>query len=208
MALTTILAGSPLSAAEPDAAALVSALARPAPARTPYTEVRFASMLDRPLILHGELEYLGPGKLGKRVDTPYQEATTIDGSDVAIKRGSGDVRHYSLNQAPEMEGFLRGFSALLGGDAKTLAADFELKTGGDAKAVWTLNLIPRDARLRRRIMAIDVYGSGTTPRCFATSEADGDTNILLVDDLASAKLPTRFAPTIVINLCRSEKSAQ
>ena len=65
---------------------LVAALSATAPARTPYSEVRFASMLDRPLILHGELEYLGPGKLGKRVDTPYQEARR---STTAMWRSTG-----------------------------------------------------------------------------------------------------------------------
>jgi len=40
----------------PGAAALIARLARPAPAVTAYTEVRFVGMLKQPLVLHGELQ--------------------------------------------------------------------------------------------------------------------------------------------------------
>ena len=47
------------------------------PARTAFSEVRFSSLLERPLILHGELEYAGPGKLARTVKSPYDERMTI-----------------------------------------------------------------------------------------------------------------------------------
>src|SRR5690606_24982084 len=101
------------AAAEVDAGALVAGLERSLPARTPYTEVRFAAVFDRPLVVRGELEYLGPGKLGKSVETPYRETTTIDGGQVSVQRGERPPRVISLGQIPELEGFMRGFSALL-----------------------------------------------------------------------------------------------
>jgi hypothetical protein len=181
--------------------ALVAALKRAVPARTAYTEVRFSGMLDRPLILHGELEYLGPGKLGKRVDTPYKEQTTIADSSASVQRGDRAPRAFSLAQAPELEGFLRGFSALLGGDAATLQRDFELTASG-SQAHWQLQLKPRDPRLVRRITAIEVDGAQDAPRCFRTHEADGDLGVLLVDALADAKLTTRPSPAQIDALCR------
>ena len=63
-----LLAASPSpSRAAPDAHALVAGLKRDAPATTKFAEVRFSGLLDRPLILRGELEYDGPGKLARRV---------------------------------------------------------------------------------------------------------------------------------------------
>lgn len=171
------------------------------PARTAYTEVRFSGMLDRPLILHGELEYLGPGKLGKRVDTPYKEQTTIADGSANVQRGDRAPRTFSLAQAPELEGFLRGFSALLGGDAQALQRDFELTASGNP-AHWQLQLKPRDERLVRRISAIEVDGANDVPRCFRTHEADGDLDVLLVDALADAKLTTRPSPAQIDALCR------
>ncbi len=188
-----------------DATALVTRLKRAVPARTAYTEVRFSGLLDRPLILRGELEYLGPGQLGKRVDTPYREQTTVANGEASVRRGDRAPRTFSLNQAPELEGFLRGFAALLGGDAATLAGDFELVVRGDT-ANWQLTLKPRDSRLARRISAIEVDGAGNTPRCFQTREADGDVSMLLVDTLATIALPTRPAQTQIDALCRGIKA--
>ena len=185
----------------PDAKALVASLARVAPARTAYTEVRFSSLLERPLILRGELEYLGPGKLGKRVDTPYREQTRIADGEAIVQRGERAPRTFSLGQAPELEGFLRGFAALLGGDADALARDFDLSSSITANG-WQLRLKPRDSRLARRILAIEVDGAGNAPRCFLTRDADGDVSVLLVDALAGVKLPARPSQAQIDALCR------
>lgn len=189
------------STASPDAHALVAGLRREAPARTPFSEVRFSGLLDRPLILHGELEYDGPGKLARRVDTPYKEDMTIEDGEASVQRGDRPVRKFPLSQAPELEGFLRGFAALLGGDADGLTRDFELAATGSAKT-WRLKLTPRDDRLAKRITAIEVDGTDKSARCFHTIETDGDVNVLLVESLAGTKLPTRPTPPMIDALCR------
>lgn len=191
--------------AKVDPAALVAALKRVVPARTAYTEVRFSGLLDRPLILHGELEYLGPGKLGKRVDTPYREQVSVADGTATVTRDDRAARTFSLGQAPELEGFLRGFAALLGGDAAAVSMDFELGANG-TQDNWKLVLKPHDVRLARRISAIEVSGTGNTPRCFRTREADGDVSILLVDTLAAAKLPSRPSQPQIDALCRGAKA--
>jgi hypothetical protein len=186
-----------------DAKTLVEGMQRTAPARTAYSEVRFSGLLDRPLILHGELEYAGPGKLAKSVDAPYRERTVVENGEASVQRGDKPVRKFSLSQAPELEGFLRGFAALLGGDAQALQRDFELVVSGTADA-WRLKLTPRDERLAKRIAAIEVQGAGKAPRCFYTREADGDVNVLLVESLASEKLPNRPTAPMIDALCRGK----
>ncbi|HEY6984866.1 MAG TPA: LolA-related protein, partial [Rhodanobacteraceae bacterium] len=113
-----------------DAQTIVAGLKRDAPARTRFAEVRFSGLLDRPLILHGELEYDGPGKLARTVDSPYRERMTVEGDTASVQRGDNAARKFSLSQAPELEGFLRGFAALLGGDTEGLARDFHLGVSG------------------------------------------------------------------------------
>lgn len=195
------------AAAEPDAAALVAGLERALPARTAYTEVRFAQMFDRPLVVRGELEYLGPGKLGKRVDTPYREMTSIADGQVSVQRGERAPRVIALSQIPELEGFLRGFSALLGGDTVALARDFDAATSG-TRARWHLSLTPKDARLRRHVASIEVDGSANAARCFAILDADGDARIMLVEALASVELPKPLTRHNVEVVCRSTSSTQ
>lgn len=191
----------PAAATEAGAAALVAGLQRELPARTPYTEVRFAQMFDRPLVVRGELEYLGPGRLGKRVDSPYTEVTTIADGQVSVQRGKGKARQISLGQVPELEGFLRGFSALLGGDAEALARDFDLVTTGDDTR-WHLTMTPKDARLKRRVASINVDGAGNAARCFAILDADGDSSFMLVEGLAAEELPKPLTRTNIEITCR------
>jgi hypothetical protein len=210
-ASTTLLlalasAASPsLSRAAPeagiDAKAIVATLKRDAPAKTAFAEVRFSGLLERPLILHGELEYDGPAALARRVESPYVERMTVANGEASVQRGDGPARKFSLGQAPELEAFLRGFAALLGGDASALDRDFTATASGNA-ASWRLTLKPRDARLSRRIASIDVDGSDKGARCFRTSEADGDVNVMLVESLASAKIPVRPTPPMIDALCR------
>ena len=199
--LACLMAALPCVAAERDPATLVAGLERALPARTTYTEVRFQQMLERPLVVRGELEYLGPGRLGKRVDAPYREVTTIADGQVKVQRGERKPREIALGQIPELEGFLRGFSALLGGDAVTLARDFELATsGGDAR--WRLTLVPKDARLKRRIAAIEVDGADKAARCFTIRDADGDSSVMLVEALAATELPKPLTPHNLDIVCR------
>lgn len=163
--------------------------------------MRFSGLFDRPLILRGELEYLGPGRLGKTVVSPFQETMRVADGRAEVTRGAREAREFPLGQAPELEGFLRGFTALLGGDAEALAADFELAARGTT-ARWRLELTPRDARLKRRVSAIEVDGDAGGARCFRTREADGDVNVLLVEALADTKLAPRVSPMVVDGICR------
>ena len=96
-------ANPPPAAADVSADALVARLARPAPARTAYTEVRFVHLLRKPLVLHGDLSYDGPGKLGKSVSAPYRETTTIADGNVEVQRDGRGTRKFELTRAPELE---------------------------------------------------------------------------------------------------------
>ena len=186
----------------PATTALIASLRRTAPADTSYAEVRFVHVLRRPLVLRGELHYGGPGQLGKRVDAPYRETTTIAGSEVNVQREGKTPRTFSLERAPELGALLSGFSALLGGDAAALNRDFVIEAT-QHNDDWRLNLTPRSPSLVKQLSAMIVDGRGSEPRCFTLREADGDASTMLLGELAKASLgepPTREA---VNKLCGS-----
>ena len=207
MSLSWLILPCLVNAAELDPQALVRGLKRDLPARTSYVEVRFSHMYDRALVAYGALEYLGPGKLGKRVDKPYEETTTIADGQVTVQRGSRKPRKISLDRVPELEGFLRGFSALLGGDAIALERDFELTGSGD-NAHWQLRLSPKDKRLKKHIAALRVDGAVDKARCFSIIDADDDVSILMVEQLATAALPDPLTQKNVELACQSGVAKQ
>jgi hypothetical protein len=178
-----------------EAAARIARLARPVPSSAPYTEVRFVHLLKKPLLVYGELDYGGAGKLGKRVERPYRETTTIEAGQVEVRREGRSPRHFPLDRAPELQALLAGFSALLGGDPVTLGKIFAISFVENA-AKWTLTLSPREAALAKHLQEIVVDGAGDEPRCFSLHQADGDASVMLLGTLAAATLsdpPTRAA---------------
>jgi hypothetical protein len=174
--------------AAPDIDALLSRLARPAPATTPFIEVRFSNLLARPLVVSGELEYLSADSLARTVAEPFRERTEIRGEAVSVQREGERVRRFSLKRAPELRILLNSFAAILGGQRAPLEQQFTLDLRGD-EAAWTLVMTPKDARIKQRIKEITVTGGASEPRCLITTEPDGDASIQLLAGAANTKLP-------------------
>jgi len=183
------------------ARALVASLGRPAPARTPFAEARFMKMLDKPLVVSGELAWLGDDKLERTVDHPNREVSTIAGGEVTQQREGRSTRSFSLKRAPQLQLLLDSFVALLGGDASRLEQAFTVQYSADGSDHWTLTLMPRDVRLAQTVSRIDINGSGNEPRCMSMAEADGDIAIDLLGDYA-AKMPATPTRDALATLCK------
>lgn len=193
-----MLCAAPSPAAPSEAAALIARLARPAPASTEFTEVRFVRLLRKPLVLHGQLDYNGPGKLGKRVQQPYRETTAIADGRVEVVREGHGTKQFDLERAPELKALLIGFSALLGGDATTLQQLYTIGLVQDG-ASWTLTLTPPAPS--QHLRALVVQGSADEPRCFTLQQADGDSSTMLLGALAAIALPAPPSPAAVAAMC-------
>jgi hypothetical protein len=163
-------------------------MARPAPSNTHFVEAHFSSMLSRPLVVSGTLEYLGPDALARTVQAPYYERTEVHGENVTVQREQGSPRYFSLKRAPEMRSLLASFAALLSGDRAALEQQFDLKLEGDTDS-WTLHLTPHDAHVRQRVRSITVTGRGSDPRCITTAEPNDNTTVTLFDEAAKTPLP-------------------
>jgi hypothetical protein len=188
---------TPVSAAQ----SLIAALGRPAPARTAFAEARFLNMLERPLVVSGELSWLGGDKLQRRVEHPQRETATIADGEVTQQRDGKRPRHFSLQRAPQLEVLLDSFVALLSGDAARLQQAFEIRHGGDAAGAWTLTLTPRDAKVAKAVASIRIDGYASTSRCMHMQEADGDVTVDLLGPLA-ARMPAAPTREALDALCR------
>ena len=203
LTLSAALASAPARTATPDPYALLASLARPAPATTPFVEVRYSRLLTIPLVTSGELEYRGPGSLGKRIAAPYHENTQIEGQDVRVEREGQKPRRFSLERAPELKGLLASFGAMIGGDRTTLEAYFAVSAGDEGNG-WTLTLAPKDPRTKKRIAGVVVHGAGNAPRCFVVTEASGNASVLMIGATAGAPLPKSPKRELVDARCRGD----
>jgi hypothetical protein len=183
------------------ARALVSSLGRPAPARTPFAEARFMRMLEKPLVVSGQLAWLGDDRLERKVEHPNREVSTIANGEVTLQREGREPRTFSLKRAPQLQILLDSFVALLGGDASRLEQAFAVQHSVNNAKGWTLTLTPRDTKLAGTVSRIEIDGSGNEPRCMRMQEVDGDLSIDLLGELA-AKMPAAPTREALVALCQ------
>lgn len=158
-------------------------------------------VLDRPLIVSGELSWLGGDKLQRRVDKPQSETATIADGEVTQEREGKKPRHFSLKRAPQLQVLLDSFVALLSGDTGRLQQAFDVRQTGDINGAWTLMLTPLDARVAKTIASITVEGHARESRCMYMQEADGDLTVDLLGALAS-RMPAEPTREALQALCR------
>jgi hypothetical protein len=200
--LCILVLGWSANASAPDATdALIAGLGRPAPARTAFAEARFMQVLDRPLVVSGELAWLGGDTLERHVAEPHRETARIaDGKVTQQREGKGE-RSFSLERAPQLKVLVDSFVALLGGDAGRLRKAFAIARRGDAGGAWTLTLIPRDLAVARTVASIRIDGEGREARCMWMQEADGDVAVDLLGPLA-ARMPAAPTREMLATLCQ------
>lgn len=146
---------------------ILAKIARPAPARTPFVEVRGSKLLKTPLRLTGEYVRPDADTLVRDVRTPYAETTTLRAGEAVIQRAGQSPRRFSLSRVPELAGLQNGFGALLGGDRTALEAHYRLQADGTRQR-WTMTMTPRDAAMAAKLQAIVLYGRGAELRCIET----------------------------------------
>jgi len=174
--LALLLAAAPLSAAPPeavDADWILSKLARPAPMRTDFVELRGSALLKAPLRLTGEYRRPDADTLVREVRAPYAETTTIRAGEVAIARGNKAPRRFSLARAPELQGLQASFGALLAGDRALLERHYRIAASG-TRVQWTMTLAPKDRTLAAKLREVVLRGRGAELRCIETTPVKGD----------------------------------
>ena len=170
MALTT--APSLRAAPEPAVAKvqadwILDKLARPAPMRTAFVELRESRLLKNPLRLSGEYRRPADDVLVREVRVPYAETTTIRTGEATIARAGKAPRTFSLSRAPELAALQASFGALLSGDRGELAEHYTISSNG-TRGHWTLTLVPKRAELAAQVRDIVLHGRGAELRCIET----------------------------------------
>jgi hypothetical protein len=175
--LTALLCAAALPCAAETAAPIgadwiLQAVARPAPSRTVFVELRESSMLKQPLRLQGEYRRETDGRLVRQVTAPYAETTTLSAGEALVERAGRAPRRISLQQVPELAAVQAGFGALLAGDRALLQQTYSVQAQG-TREDWKLQLLPRDPRLAASLKRIDLYGRGAELRCVESHPAKG-----------------------------------
>ena len=156
-----------------DADWILQKLARPAPVRTAFVELRGSAMLKAPLRIEGEYQRPDDDTLVRAVRSPYLETTTLRNGEATIARAGKTPRKFALSRVPELAGLQASFGALLSGDRTLLEKHYRLTPQG-TRQQWTLLLAPLDAQMKSSVRDITLYGRGAELRCIETRPLKGD----------------------------------
>jgi hypothetical protein len=198
--LLVLLAVPAICCAALDLDSLLTSLARPAPATTPFIEVRYSKLLDQPLIAHGQLEYLGIDHLARTVTQPFHERTEIDGETVSIQREGQKPRRFSLRRIPQLRSMLASFGAILGGSKTALERDFKVESSGETDS-WQLTVTPKSASAGKYVRDIVIHGTRNEPKCVVTTQPDYDASVMLLGKAAELSLPQPLEREELNRLC-------
>ncbi len=169
---------APLARADSDLDRVMSALSQRKHGHVTFTQEKFIAMLDRPVKSSGELLYDAPDRLEQRTLSPKPETLVLQNGIVTADRGR---RHYTLElrQYPQVVPFIESIRATLAGDRAALDRVFHVGFAG-AFDMWTLTLVPLDAKLSRTIKQITVQGTQDAVHQVEILQGDGDRSVLTI----------------------------
>jgi hypothetical protein len=188
-ALPCAAAPEPAAAQQVDAGWILHALARPAPVRTAFVELRGSPLLKSPLRIEGEYQRPDNDSLVRAVRSPYVETTTLRNGEATIARAGKTPRKFSLARVPELAGLQASFGALLSGDRVSLEKHYRLSTQG-TRQQWILTLVPIETKMQASVRDITLYGRGAELRCIETRPVKGDLQRTLLASAAHAAAGT------------------
>ncbi len=135
---------------------LMQSLAATGDSKASYSETRSTRLSRRPLESSGELEFIAPNTLIRRIILPRPAVYEVRGDSVMVEQ-RGKRRNYSLQQLGAMAGFVESLRATLAGDLSALENHYKLSLTGDMHK-WELQLVPESSALAKKIKYIEIQG--------------------------------------------------
>lgn len=144
-----------------------------------FVERRELDILDRPLESKGELTFIPPSSLEKRVIEPKSEIYFVDRDLLTIVTGD---RHKVLQLAnfPGLRAFVEAFRASLAGDSDTLQRFYKIDLKGSL-IDWKLTLTPLQADMAKYVSFVIISGAYGQVSEIETIERNGDVTLMKLD---------------------------
>jgi len=157
-----------------------------------FTETRNVAMLDKPLESSGRLSFEAPDTFVRETLKPRAERIAIAGNSITLSQGTRS-RSMSLDAAPEAAILVDAIRGVLSGNREAIEKKFVTSVAGSADR-WTLEMLPRDARLREKLVSVRVSGKQASVLEVAVAMADGDRSLMRIEPQTAVTDPAAGAP--------------
>ena len=176
------LIGSAASAAAFDLAQLTQLLASKRSGEATFVEKREVSVLDRTVMTSGRLSFAAPDTFIRENLKPQRERVAVVGNMLTMSRGERS-RSVALDSVPEASVIIEAIRGTLTGNRDALQKLFETSVSGNAER-WSLELVPRDPRLRAQVATVRVSGRQAEVSEMQVVMPDGDRSTMTIEPVA------------------------
>ena len=170
-----------------DLAQLTALLARVRAGEDTFIEKRRVEMLDRTLESSGRLSFRAPDIFVRETLKPRREKLAVSGNVLTMSVGERS-RTVQLDSAPEAAVIVEAVRGTLTGNRESLERLFIAEVSGTAER-WTLELVPRDMRLRGQVASVRLTGREAVVHDVQVLLADGDRSTLTIEPTAAGVGP-------------------
>ncbi|PKO37938.1 MAG: acyltransferase [Betaproteobacteria bacterium HGW-Betaproteobacteria-6] len=166
-----------------DVGQLMNDLAKNKGGKARFTEKKYISLLDKPVVSSGEMSYTAPDQLEKRTLVPKVETLRLDKDILSIEREKQKLSINLANQ-PEALAFVDSIRGTLSGNRAALEKNYALHLSGNSDK-WVLTLLPSDEKIAALVLRITVSGNKSLIRSIEYLQADGDRSVLNMEPIVS-----------------------
>jgi outer membrane lipoprotein-sorting protein len=164
--------------------ALMQMLAQVRSGEARFTERRTVAGLDRTLESSGRLSFAAPDTFVRETLKPRPDRLAVDGNTLVMSQG-GRSRTVQLDATPEAQVMVEAIRGTLTGNGELLQRYFDVRVGG-GRSAWSLQLVPRDARLRGQVAQVLVNGQQAALKQVEVLLTDGDRSVMVIEPAAPA----------------------
>ena len=175
-----------------DLPALMQLLATVRSGEATFIEKREVAVLDRTVVTSGRLSFEAPDTFVRETLKPSRDRLAVTGNTLTMSRGDRS-RTVQLDASPEAAVIVEAIRGTLTGNRAALERLFTPTVGGSAER-WTLDLVPREARLRNQVAALRVSGAQAVVREVAITMADGDRSVMTIEPMSAPPASARTEP--------------
>ena len=152
-----------------------------------FTEKRAVAVLERTLESTGRLSFEAPDTFVRETLKPRREKLAVVGNTVTMSQGTRS-RTLALDAVPEAAVIVEAVRGTLTGNRDALERLFTTRVSGAAQR-WSLELVPRDWRLREQVASVRVAGTQSVLREVTVTLADGDRSVMTIEPVPPSPKP-------------------
>ena len=170
-----------------DIVELMRTLAQVKAGEATFTETRTVAMLERSLQSSGRLSFEAPDSFVRETLKPRREKVAVVGNQVTMSIGSGTgarSRTVPLDSVPEAAVIMEAIRGTLTGNRDAIERNFTPTVTGTPQR-WTLELKPREPRLRELVISVRLGGEKGLVREVTVAMADGDRSVMTIEPITA-----------------------